>query len=66
MDRPRARPASPGVCLSLQVNQDVIESFQRGRQSQRRRMTPRVHQVLRTVYRVSPWLAALSLLKAAA
>jgi hypothetical protein len=29
-------------------------------------MSPRVHQVLRTVYRVTPWIAALSLLKSAA
>jgi hypothetical protein len=68
IDRPRIRPSSPGVCLSLQVNPEVIESFQRSRRRKRRRMIgrPGVQRVLHTAYRLSPWIAALSLLKAAA
>ncbi len=66
VDRPRRRPQSPGVCLSLQVNSDVIESFERSRQTKRRASGPAVHKVLRTVYRLTPWIAALSLLKSAA
>jgi len=64
IDRPRQRPARPdGVCLSLQVNGDVLKSFSRNQRKQRR--VRRVHQMLRTAYKISPWIAVLGLLKAA-
>lgn len=66
IDQPRrrpARPARPGaVCLSLQVNHDVLRSFEAGRVRKR----TKVITVLKRVHRMTPWIAVLSLLKAAA
>lgn len=66
IDRPRTRPASPGVCLSLQVNNDVLESFQRSQNRKRLLQRRGVQKAIQTAYRLSPWLVALSVIKAAA
>jgi predicted component of type VI protein secretion system len=64
IDRPRHRPARPdGVCLSLQVNADVLSAF---RQHQRRtRKLRRMHRAMRVAYKMSPWIALIGILKAA-
>ncbi len=65
IDRPRQRPQHPGgVCLSLQVNADVLHSF-RKHQRDKTKVRRRVNRVLRTAYRITPWIAMLGILKAA-
>jgi pSer/pThr/pTyr-binding forkhead associated (FHA) protein len=66
IDAPRRRPVSPGVCLSLQVNSDVLASFQRSRSRKRLLEHRGVQKALNTAYRISPWIVALSVIKAAA
>jgi len=64
IDRPRQRPARPdGVCLSLQVNGDVLKAFKQ--HQRKKRHASRMHKVLRTAYKISPWIALLGILKAA-
>jgi predicted component of type VI protein secretion system len=64
IDRPRQRPMRPeGVCLSLQINGDVLESFRRKQRKTRR--TARMQKVIRTAYKISPWIALIGILKAA-
>ncbi len=64
IDRPRQRPARPdSVCLSLQVNGEVLRAFKH--HQRQKRHAGRMHKVLRTAYKISPWIALLGILKAA-
>lgn len=64
IDRPRQRPARPdGVCLSLQVNGDVLKAFKQHQRQKRHNY--RLQKVIRTAYKISPWIALIGLLKAA-
>ncbi len=63
-DRPRRRPARPdSVCLSLQVNQDVLESFTAVRRKRRR--SPLLLRAATHIKRLAPWAALIGLLRAA-